>query len=72
MNLFIATATLFTFVAFAVDMALFGIARDHFRARAAHAQYGAANWLTLIAIAALGIGFFGSTCDLFRRYRRHK
>jgi hypothetical protein len=66
--IFTAIATLLTFIAFVVDMALFGVARNHFRQQGAFAQYGNANWLTLAALVALGLGFCSVTCGVFRSY----
>jgi hypothetical protein len=72
MSLFAAIATLTTLVSFMVDMVVFGIARDRLRERGARAQYSNANWLTLGALVALGLGFCGSTCGIFGSYRGRK
>lgn|ERR1700722_2005434 len=72
MSLLAATAALTTLIAFVADMVLFGIVRDRYWGKGAHAQYSNANWLTLCALVALGLGFCGSTCGIFGSYRGRK
>jgi len=72
MALFSAVATVCTLVVFVTEMILFGIARNRFRDKGAHAEYGNAIWLTLGALAALGLGFCASSYGAFGRYRRRK
>ena len=61
-----------TFVAWVIDMILFGIARQRYRNDGDVSQYGNANWLTLGALVALTLGFCTSTCSIFGRYRRRR
>ncbi|KIM45467.1 hypothetical protein M413DRAFT_341356 [Hebeloma cylindrosporum] len=61
-----------TFVAWVIDMILFGIARQRYRNDGNISQYGNANWLTLGALVALTLGFCTSTCSIFGRYRRKR
>ena len=61
-----------TFVAWVIDMILFGIARQRYRNDGDIAQYGNANWLTLGALIALLLGFCFSTCSIFGRYKRRR
>ena len=61
-----------TFVAWVIDMILFGIARQRYRSDGDFAQYGNANWLTLGAFIALTLGFCTSACGIFGRYRRRR
>jgi hypothetical protein len=67
-----AVATVCTLVAFVADTIMFGIARNRFREKGAHAQYGDAIWITLVALATLGLGFCVSSYGAFGRYRRRK
>jgi Na+-translocating ferredoxin:NAD+ oxidoreductase RnfA subunit len=59
-------------VAFAIDMALFGIVRDRIRDYGVPAQFGNANWLTLGALVALSLSFCASACGVPGRYRRKR
>ena len=65
MTLLSGFALLATFVAFIIDMILFGIARQRYRNAGEIAQYGNANWLTLGALVALLLGFCFSACGVF-------
>ncbi|KAI0302543.1 hypothetical protein BC826DRAFT_984895 [Russula brevipes] len=68
MALFSSLATLFTFLAFVLDLALFIIARNEFLKSGWSAQYGNAMWLTMGALAVLALGFYFSTLDVVRSY----
>jgi len=70
MTLFASLATIITFVAWVIDMVLFGIARNKYRDQNTPAQYGNACWLTLGALVALLLGFCVGACGVFGRYRR--
>ena len=70
MTLLAGLALLATFVAWVIDMILFGIARQRYRDAGDIAQYGNANWLTLGALVALLLGFCTSACGVFGRYNR--
>ncbi|KAF9448209.1 pali-domain-containing protein [Macrolepiota fuliginosa MF-IS2] len=72
MALVAGLATLATFVAWVIDMILFGIARQRFREAGQPAQYGNANWLTLGALIALLLGFCASACGVFGRYGKRR
>ncbi|PPQ98714.1 hypothetical protein CVT24_003422 [Panaeolus cyanescens] len=72
MTFFSGLAALTTFVAWIIDMILFGIARTRYRNDGTPAQYGNANWLTLGAFVALLLGFCASACGIFGRYRRRR
>ncbi|KAF5372898.1 hypothetical protein D9758_001775 [Tetrapyrgos nigripes] len=72
MTLLAALATIITFIAFVLDMVLFGIARNRFRDQGTQAEYGNANWLTLGALVALLLGTCASGCGIFGRYRRNR
>jgi len=72
MTLLSGLAMLTTFVAWIIDMILFGIARERYRDASTPAQYGNANWLTLGALVALLLGFCFSACGIFGRYRRRR
>jgi len=74
MSLLSALATVCTLVAWAISMALFGIARNHVRDHVSGgtAQYGNANWIALGALAALLIGFCTAACGVCRHYHRHR
>jgi hypothetical protein len=72
MTLTSGVAALLTFVAWVIDMALFGIARTRFRGDGLQAQYGNANWLTLGALIALLMGFCASACGVFGRYGKRR
>jgi len=72
MTLLAGFAMMTTFVAWVIDMILFGIARQRYRDAGDVAQYGNANWLTLGALVALLLGFCTSTCSIFGRYRRRR
>ena len=72
MTLLAGFAMLTTFVAWVIDMILFGIARQRYRNAGEVSQYGNANWLTLGALVALSLGFCASTCSIFGRYKRRR
>lgn len=72
MTLVSALAFLITLVAWVIEMALFGIARDHVRDRGGVATYQNANWLVLGALVALFLAFFASLCGVFGRYRSRR
>ncbi|KAF9050134.1 actin cortical patch SUR7/pH-response regulator pali [Panaeolus papilionaceus] len=72
MTFFTGLAALTTFIAWVIDMILFGIARQRYRNESIHSQYGNANWLTLGALVALLLGFCASACGVFGRYRRRR
>jgi hypothetical protein len=72
MTLLAGLALLATFVAWVIDMILFGIARQRYRDAGDIAQYGNANWLTLGALVALLLGFCASACGVFGRYKRNR
>ncbi|KAF5326308.1 hypothetical protein D9611_000452 [Ephemerocybe angulata] len=72
MALIAGLAFLTTFVAWVIDMILFGIARQRYRDEGLWAQYGNANWLTLGALVALILGFCTSAFGTFGRYRRKR
>ena len=72
MTLVSALAFLVTLVAWIIEMALFGIARDHVRDRGGVANYENANWLVLGALVALFIAFFASLCGIFGSYRNRR
>jgi len=72
MTLMSGLALLTTFIIFVIDMILFGIARERYRADGTFAQYGNANWLTLGAFVALLLGFCTSACGIFGHYRRRR
>jgi hypothetical protein len=72
MTLLAGLAMLITFIAWVIDMILFGIARQRYRNTLQPAQYGNANWLTLGALVALLLGFCASACGIFGRYRRRR
>ncbi|KAF8149550.1 hypothetical protein B0H34DRAFT_667677 [Crassisporium funariophilum] len=72
MTLLAGLAFLTTFVAWVIDMILFGIARQRYRNAGEWAQYGNANWLTLGALVALALGFCASAIGVFGRYRRRR
>jgi len=70
MTLCASLATIITFIAWVIDMVVFGIARNRYRSAGIPAQYGNANWLTLGAVIALILGFCVGVCGVFGRYRR--
>jgi len=70
MTLVSGLAFLVTLVAWVLAMVLFGLARRRYREDGASAQYGNANWMTLGALVALGIGFCMSAVGSFGRYRK--
>lgn len=72
MTLLAGLALLTTFVAWVIDMILFGIGRQRYRNTGVKAQYGNANWLTLGALVALLLGFCFSACGVFGHYRRKR
>ncbi|EPS97230.1 hypothetical protein FOMPIDRAFT_1025134 [Fomitopsis schrenkii] len=72
MTLLAAVAFLVTLVVWIIEMALFGIARDHVRNHGGAATYGNANWLVLGALVALFIAFFASLCGTFGSYRNRR
>lgn len=72
MTILAGLATLITFIAWVIDMILFGIARQRYRNDGDSAQYGNANWLTLGALIALLLGFCASACGMFGGYRRRR
>ena len=72
MSVLAALATLTTFVIFVIDMVLWGIVRNRLRGHGARAQYGNANWFTLGALVALGLGYCTAACAVFGNYRRRK
>jgi hypothetical protein len=72
MSLFAAIATVCTLVAWAISMALFGIARNHVRDHGGQAQYGNANWIALGGLVALLVGFCTAACGVCGHYRRHR
>jgi len=72
MALLSGLALLTTFVAWVIDMILFGIARQRYRNEGLWAQYGNANWLTLGALVALMLGFCTSAIGAFGRYKRKR
>ncbi|KAF8800271.1 pali-domain-containing protein [Phlegmacium glaucopus] len=72
MTLLAGLALLITFVAWVIDMILFGIGRQRYRNEGEKAQYGNANWLTLGALVALLLAFCASACGVFGRYRRKR
>ena len=72
MTLFAGLALLTTFVAWVIDMILFGIGRERYHDAGDAAQYGNANWLTLGALVALLLAFCTSACGIFGRYRRRR
>ncbi|KAJ7582500.1 pali-domain-containing protein [Mycena floridula] len=69
MTILASLATVVTFVAFVIDMVLFGIARNKLRDAGTDASYGNACWLTLGALVALLLGFCLGACGVFGRYR---
>lgn len=72
MTLFAGLALLTTFVAWVIDMILFGIGRQRYHDAGDFAQYGNANWLTLGALVALLLAFCTSACGIFGHYRRRR
>lgn len=72
MTLLAGLALLTTFVAWVIDMILFGIGRQRYRDAGEKAQYGNANWLTLGALVALLLAFCTSACGVFGHYRRKR
>ena len=70
MTLLAGLALLVTFVAWVIDLILFGIGRQRYRNEGEKAQYGNANWLTLGALVALLLAFCASAFGVFGRYRR--
>ncbi|PCH43739.1 pali-domain-containing protein [Wolfiporia cocos MD-104 SS10] len=72
MTLVSALAFLVTLVVWIIEMALFGIARDHVRRRGGYAEYANANWLVLGALVALFLAFFASLCGSFGSYRARR
>lgn len=72
MTLIGGLAFLTTFVAWVIDMILFGIARQRYRNDGLWAQYGNANWLTLGALVALILAFCTSAVGSFGRYRKKR
>lgn len=72
MALLAGLALLTCFVAWVIDMILFGIARQRYRDEGLWAQYGNANWLTLGALTALIGAFAASVFSAFGRYRRRR
>jgi hypothetical protein len=72
MTLLAGLALLTTFVAWVIDMILFGIGRQRYRDTGVKAQYGNANWLTVGALGALLLAFCASACGVFGNYRRNR
>ncbi|TFY54200.1 hypothetical protein EVJ58_g8994 [Rhodofomes roseus] len=72
MTLVSALAFLITLIVWIIEMALFGIARDHVRERGGVATYQNANWLVLGALVALFLAFFASLCGTFGSYRSRR
>lgn len=72
MTIFASLATIVTLVAWVIDMALFGIAKNKYKDQGTPAQYGNANWLTLGALVALLLGFCVGICGVFGRYRKRR
>jgi 4-amino-4-deoxy-L-arabinose transferase-like glycosyltransferase len=72
MTLVSGLALLVTLVAWVLAMALFGLARRRYREDGASAQYGNANWMTLGALVALGLGFCTSAVGSFGRYKKSR
>ena len=72
MTLLAGLALLTTFVAWVIDMILFGIARQRYRNTGERAQYGNANWLTLGALVALLLAFCASACGVVRTNGRRR
>lgn len=72
MTLFSGLAMLATLLIFVIDLAMFGVVRNRYRARGTPAQYGNGNWLVAGALGALMVGFCASACGVFGRYRRRK
>jgi hypothetical protein len=72
MTLLAVLALLTTFVAWVIDMTLFGIGRQRYRNTGVKAQYGNANWLTLGALVALVLALCTSACGVFGQYRRKR
>ena len=72
MTLVSAVAFLVTLVVWIIEMALFGIARDHVRDNGGVADYENANWLVLGALIALFLAFFSSLCGIFGSYRSRR
>ncbi|EIW83012.1 pali-domain-containing protein [Coniophora puteana RWD-64-598 SS2] len=70
MTLVAALAMLATLIAWAISMALFGVARNRFQDAGISATWGNANWLALGALVALVFGFCASACGIFGHYRR--
>jgi len=70
MALLSGLAFLIIFVAWIIDMILFGIARQRYRNQGDRAQYGNANWLTLGALVALVFGFCLSAFGALGSYKR--
>ena len=70
MALLSGLAFLIIFVAWVIDMILFGIARQRYRNQGDRAQYGNANWLTLGALVALVFGFCLSAFGALGSYKR--
>lgn len=65
-------AALVTLLAFILDLALFSIARHEFRKLGWSSEFGNAMWLTLVALAALALGFCTSAVGIFGSYRRRR
>jgi hypothetical protein len=72
MALIAGLAFLTCFVAWVIDMILFGIARQRYRDEGTWAQYGNATWLTLGALVALLLAFVTSVFAAFGRYRKRR
>ncbi|KZT71041.1 pali-domain-containing protein [Daedalea quercina L-15889] len=72
MTLVSALAFLVTLVVWVIEMALFGVARDHVRNSGGVADYENANWLVLGALVALFLAFFASLCGTFGSYRSRR
>ncbi|KAJ7132776.1 pali-domain-containing protein [Mycena crocata] len=70
MVLLAALATVVCLLVFILDLALFGIARNNFRAQGIPSQYGNACWLTLAALVAILLGFSTAACTVFARYKK--
>ena len=72
MTLLAGLALLTTFVAWVIDMILFGIGRQRYRDTGVKAQYGNANWLTVGALGALLLAFCASACGAMGRHRSNR
>lgn len=70
MTLISGFAALVATVAWAVSMALFGIAHNHVKNNGGTATYGNALWIGLGGMVALYLAFVTAACGVCGHYRR--